>query len=213
MKSNIELNMDNGALSKGDMSRKRILTEAFRLFATMPYERVSFSLMEKEIGISRGSMVYYFKNKDGLFREVLKVFVFEMASARTIPDAYKLSLCSFYNYFIETLIRNKERLAQIGVTNVNEALLRIENSALAYVENFRELAIRWYDEELKIWQGVVENAISIGELKQDIDTTTIGHIFENCYLGYAFKGAFSMNGYDLDALKKFFDQFYSLLRR
>ena len=53
-------------MSKGETSRQKILTEAFRLFATMPYDRVSFSVMEKEIGISRGSMVYYFKNKEGL---------------------------------------------------------------------------------------------------------------------------------------------------
>ncbi len=57
-------------MGKGEISRKRILDEAFRLFATKPYEQVSFSVMEKEIGISRGSMVYYFKNKEGLYKEI-----------------------------------------------------------------------------------------------------------------------------------------------
>lgn len=46
-------------MNKGEISRQKILREAFRLFATRLYDRVSFSVMEKEIGISRGSMIYY----------------------------------------------------------------------------------------------------------------------------------------------------------
>lgn len=57
-------------MNKGEISRQKILREAFKLFATKLYDRVSFSVMEKEIGISRGSMIYYFKNKEGLFREL-----------------------------------------------------------------------------------------------------------------------------------------------
>ena len=73
-------------MSKGETSRQKILTEAFRLFATMPYDRVSFSVMEKEIGISRGSMVYYFKNKEGLFREILHTFVYRTSETRAETD-------------------------------------------------------------------------------------------------------------------------------
>lgn len=92
-------------MGKGETSRKRILMEAFKLFATMPYERVSFSVMEKEIGISRGSMIYYFKNKEGLFKEVVQTFVYGASSIKAVPDAYKLSLCSFYTCKV-TCFRN-----------------------------------------------------------------------------------------------------------
>ena len=70
-------------MNEGETNRQKILREAFRLFATMPYDRVSFSVMEKEIGISRGSMVYYFKNKEGLFREILHTFVYRTSSVKT----------------------------------------------------------------------------------------------------------------------------------
>ena len=106
-------------MGKGETNRQKILTEAFRLFATMPYDRVSFSVMEKEIGISRGSMVYYFKNKEGLFREVVHTFVYGASSVKAVPDAYKLSLCSFYNYFVEMLKRDQERKPGMGIVNVN----------------------------------------------------------------------------------------------
>ena len=129
--------MGKGESSKGGASRQKIILEAFKLFATMPYERVSFSVMEKEIGISRGSMVYYFGNKEGLFQEVLSTLVYGTSSIKAVPEAYRLSLCSFYNYFIETLKRDQEKILQIGVINLNEALMRIENSALTYIENFK----------------------------------------------------------------------------
>lgn len=205
--------MGKGESSKGGASRQRILLEAFRLFATMPYERVSFSVMEKEIGISRGSMVYYFGNKEGLFREVLATLVYGTSSIKAVPEAYKLSLCSFYNYFIETLKREQEWIAQIGISNLNEALMRIENSALTYVENFKEVTAQWFDEEQQIWKVVIDNAVSTGEIKPNIDTTVFSQIFEECYLGSSFKGVFLNNGYNIDSLKKNYDQIYLSLKK
>lgn len=204
--------MGKGESSKGGASRQKILLEAFKLFATIPYERVSFSVMEKEIGISRGSMVYYFGNKEGLFQEVLSTLVYGTSSIKAVPEAYRLSLCSFYNYFIETLKREQERILQIGIVNLNEALMHIENSALTYIENFKEMTAQWFDEEREIWMSVIENAVSTGELKPIADITALSHVFENCYLGCAFTGVFSANGYDIDSLKKSYDQIYAILR-
>lgn len=199
-------------MSKGETSRQKILTEAFRLFATMPYDRVSFSVMEKEIGISRGSMVYYFKNKEGLFREILHTFVYRTSSVKTVPDAYKLSLCSFYNYFIETLKREQKQISSLGIANVNEALMRIESSALTYIPKFKEQTAQWYEEERLIWKSVIENAIATGEIRNGLDPAAISYFYEDCYIGRAFHGVFSENGYDIDRLKQIYDQLYALLK-
>ena len=186
--------------------------EAFRLFATLPYERVSFSVMEKEMGISRGSMIYYFKNKEGLFREVVHTFVYGASSVKAVPDAYKLSLCSFYNYFIETLESEQKRLSGIGIVNINEALMRIENSALTYIPNFKAQTAQWYEEELQIWASVVENAISIREIKSPIDPVALSYLFEDCYIGRSFHGVFTKTGCDIDKLKQTYDAIYALLK-
>ncbi len=199
-------------MAKSESSRHKILLEAFRLFATMSYERVSFRVLEEEIGISRGSMVYYFKNKEGLFREVLQTLVYGTSSVKSVPDAYKLSLCSFYNYFIELLKREQEQMTQLGIVNINEALMRIENSALTYIDSFKEQTAEWYEEELLIWQLVIENAISIGEIKTQSDPTVLRYIFEDCYLGRSFNGVFSKKGFDIDILKRSYDQIYMLLK-
>lgn len=205
--------MGKGVSNKGEASRQKILLEAFRLFATMPYERVSFSVMEKEIGISRGSMIYYFDNKEGLFQEMLNTLVYGTSSIKAVPEAYRLSLCSFYNYFIETLKREQEKIVQIGIVNINEAMMRIETSALTYTKNFKEVTCQWFDEEQQVWQSVIENAIRIGEIKSCVNPEILSHVFEDCYLGCAFKGVFFRNGYNIDNLKKAYDQIYDLLRK
>lgn len=205
--------MGKALSNKGEASRQKILMEAFRLFATMPYEQVSFSVMEKEIGISRGSMVYYFKNKEGLFQEVLKILVYGTSSIKAVPEAYKLSLCSFYNYFIEILKREQEKIKQSGIVNLNEALMRIESSALSYTENFKVLTVQWFEEEQQIWKDVIDNAISTGEIKANVDSSVLSHVFEDCYLGNAFKGVFSYDGYNIEELKREFDQVYELLKK
>ncbi len=199
-------------MGKGELSRQKILVEAFRLFATMPYERVSFSLLEKEIGISRGSMVYYFRNKEGLFREVLNSMVLETSSVMAVPDDYKQSLHSFYTYFIQILKEQQEHMTRIGIVNINEALMRIENSALTYIENFKAQVFLWYDEEIQTWKTVIENAVSTGEINPRVDAAVFGRIFEDCYLGNAFKSVFSASGYDVESLKDEFDQIYSALK-
>lgn len=205
--------MRKGESSKGGASRQRIILEAFKLFATRPYEHVTFSVMEKEIGISRGSMVYYFGNKEGLFREVLKTLVLDVSPVMSVPDAYKLSLCSFYNYFIETMIKQQSQFSDVGVVNINEAYMRIENSALTYIDHFKEYGSQWYNEERMVWKTVIENAVSTGEIKPDINPEILSHMFEDCYLGSSFKGVFTANGYDLDTLKKTYDQIYAIVKK
>lgn len=201
----------NISMSKGEISRQKILIEAFRLFATMPYDRVSFSVLEKKIGISRGSMIYYFKNKEGL-REVVHTYVYGTSSIKAVPDAYRLSLCSFYNYFIEILKREKEQMLDTGIMNMNEALMRIENSALSYIPDFKEQCTRWYEEDLQIWKSVIENAISTGEIRSQLDSDSISYLYGDCYLGRAFDGVFTERGYDIDRLKQTYDYIYALLK-
>lgn len=200
-------------MGKGVISRKKILDEAFRLFGTKPYEKVSFSVLESEIGISRGSMVYYFKNKEGLFKEVLSTFIFDMSSVNAVPDAYRLSLCSFYSYYLETLKRERTHFASMGIENLNESLFMIERSALTYIDNFKDIATEWYEGQLSVWQSVIEHAIDTGEIKTDLKPYIIRYMFSDCYIGRCFLGAFSKSACDIELLHKVFDGIYGTLKK
>lgn len=101
---------------------------------------------------------------------------------------------------------------EIGIVNINEALMRIENSALTCIPNFKEQTTQWYEEELQIWKSVIENAISTGEIRSQIDPISISYLYEDCYLGRAFDGVFTPKGYDINRLKQTYDYIYSFLK-
>lgn len=56
----------------GDESRRRILDAAEQLFAERGFDRTSFVDIAQRSGISRGSIPWHFKNKDGLVVAVLE---------------------------------------------------------------------------------------------------------------------------------------------
>lgn len=56
--------------------------------------------------------------------------IFDMSSVHAVPDAYRLSLRSFYSYYLEILKRERTKFASVGIVNLNEALNK--SGCLAY---------------------------------------------------------------------------------
>jgi TetR/AcrR family acrAB operon transcriptional repressor len=65
----------------GEESRRRILDAAEELFAERGFDRTSFVDISERSGISRGSIPWHFKNKDGLVMAVV-----ERAIERAMPQ-------------------------------------------------------------------------------------------------------------------------------
>ena len=95
----------------GDESRRRILDAAEELFAERGFDRTSFVDIAKRSGISRGSIPWHFKNKDGLVMAVV-----ERVVGRIWPAERYESVPSLTEVFAETA-----------------ELLRSGNSALVFM--------------------------------------------------------------------------------
>ena len=95
----------------GEESRRRILDAAEELFAERGFDRTSFVDIAKRSGISRGSIPWHFKNKDGLVMAVV-----ERAVDRIWPAERYESVPSLSEVFRETA-----------------ELLRSGNSALVFM--------------------------------------------------------------------------------
>lgn len=199
-------------MKKGIATRSKLLNDAFKLFSEKSYEKVSFSELEKASHISRGSMVYYFKNKEGLFLEMLKTMIFNKSSVKSVPTAYRQSLLSFYNYFIEMIERDRQSLNDMGIININKAMCNIKMSALSNIPSFKDEALKWYDIENNIWCEVIRHAIEIKEISTSANASVLAHLFEKIYLGNSFIGVFSLSGIDLREMKKDFDYLYELIK-
>lgn len=196
----------------GKPTKSRLLIEAFKLFASKPYDRVTFADLETATGLSRGAILYHIKTKENLFLDVVKKFIFERNSVSNVSKEFQSGLELFLTHFIESCQKEKQEMADIGIPNVNNAMLNIEISAFFALSEMREIAHEWLCKERDTWKEVLKNAISNKEIKDDIDIEIFVSLFENIYLGASFAGVVYQNGYKIDQLEKEFMQIYQLIK-
>lgn len=54
-------------MRNGKSTKDKLLIEAFKLFTSKPYDRVTFADLEQATGLSRGAILYHIKTKENLF--------------------------------------------------------------------------------------------------------------------------------------------------
>lgn len=198
-------------MEKGIKSRRKILETAVKLFARYSYPDVSYSLLEEATGISRGSMVYYFKNKDGIFRAVIDDFLLKAVNPNDIPDDMRGSLKDFIDAFVALLKDFYSRFKPYRIKNLNAARFNIERSASQFIPDFNESMANNRAESTRVWKGVIENAVSSGEIRP-VDSDLMALTFLDSYLGFIYADAFAKEQSSPDALARIFDNLYSLIK-
>lgn len=88
--------------------RERILAAAAGEFADRGYEASSVNRIIAEAGISKGSLYYYFEDKEDLFATVLEQATARMLEASGMPPADELTADTFWNTFRDLTRRSME---------------------------------------------------------------------------------------------------------
>lgn len=200
-------------MEKGIKSRRKILEVAFKLFAAYSYPDVSYSLLEEASGISRGSMVYYFNNKEGIFRAVLETFLFNMGSVKQVPQSDRATLKGFYNASLDKLCKDVEVLRPFHIPNLSDARFTIERSALQFVPEFRDQQRKNIEEDVKTWQEVIINAMKTGEVRPDIDPVAVARLFHRAGCGWLYTAIYDKDRSveKIEELRGIFDDLYNLI--
>lgn len=193
-------------------TKEKLLIEAVKLYTSKPYDRVTFADLEEVTGLSRGAILYHVKTKEKLFLDVVKNFIFDRNSVSSIPETYRNSLRLFITQFLLFCQKEKDELTEIGILNINNAMLNLEISAFFVIPEMREYAYEWYNNEREIWRNVVDNSISNNEIRSNLDIDTITDLFVNVYLGASFEGVVYKNGYKISKLEKELDLLYNLIK-
>lgn len=178
-------------MEKGIKSKRKILEVAFKLFSAYSYPDVSYSLLEEATGISRGSMVYYFNNKEGIFRAVLETFLFGLGSAHSVPQADRTNLRHFINTFIDRLLEEVKPLKAFRINNLCDARFTIERSALQFVPEFRQSERKVLLEDVATWKQVICNAVESGEVRKVIDCEEMARLFTKICGGWLYTGIYN----------------------
>lgn len=192
-------------------TKDRLILEAFKLFCAKPYDQVTFSDLEKATSLSRGALLYHFSAKENIFLKVVDTFIFATHSITSIPTHERQNLFTFIISFVDKVKKEKQKMDELGMQNMNLALLNIETSAFTFYPDMQAKANEWLKKEEVIWKEVIQNAIENQEIK-NIDIDILSKLFQKIYLGCSYIGVTLPKGIDIDSLKNDFMFLYSAVK-
>lgn len=196
----------------GNTTKKRLIIEAFKLFASKPYDQVTFADLEKATNLSRGAILYHVKAKENLFVEVMHYFIFHTTSATSVEVKEKMTLKDFILACIDECLKEVDSLREIGISNINLAKLNIESQGFYFYPAMNAECTKWSQEQYAIWEKVIEKAIVNNEIISTTEPHNIASLFINQYLGISYSGIIRESGIDIDKLKKDLLFIYDLIK-
>lgn len=196
----------------GEITRKRLLTTALRLFTRKPYDKVTLKEIEAATGLSRGALMYHVPNKETLFREAVEMFVFRNNTLTALRESDKSSLEKTIKRFVAMLAEEQRNWRKEGIKNINYALVNIQMSYYNLYKETLRTAGEWYENECSIWQEVIENAIKKGEIRE-VDANKFAHLLEDSYLGAAYAGLPKSGGYSPEQVGEELLAIYELIKK
>ena len=158
--------------------REKILLKAIELYMIEGYANVSITDLQEALNMGRGTMYYYFKDKDELFQEVVSTFLIQpkqraldrVKDGTTIPE-----MIEAMQYYLHQL---RDVHEQVDNKNINTS--NVVNVMFTAYSKFPELykkARRLYERELNLWIQAIKNSMRAGEVRGDVHIETIAHMF------------------------------------
>lgn len=195
---------------ENSVSKNKILVEAFKLFASKPFDKVTFADLEKATGLSRGAILYHVKTKENLFELILEELIFKRTTIAIDPNT--TGLWNHIEAFIQERIDEQEYFVSLGIANINKAFMNVECSAFAYSTKMQEFSSSWIKRELEFWTAIFDSAIATGEISKSVEPILDSNIFLNIFMGASYIGVGLVNGYDLLKLKQQYRLLYDRVR-
>ena len=158
--------------------REKILLKAIELYMVEGYANVSITDLQAALNMGRGTMYYYFKDKDELFQEAVSVFLIQpkqRALDRVKEGADIPGMIEAMSYYLQQL---REVHEQVDNKNINTS--NVVNVMFTAYSKFPELykkARKLYERELNLWIQAIKNSMRTGDVRGDVHIETIAHMF------------------------------------
>ena len=158
--------------------RDKILLKALELYMIEGYSNVSITDLQAALDMGRGTLYYYFKDKDELFQEVVDMFLIKpkqraldrVRDGGTIPDMIEAML-----YYLNQL---QEFYNQVENKNINTSnVVTVMYTAYSRFPELYKKARRLYEYELNMWIQAIKNSMHNGEIRGNVPIETTAHMF------------------------------------
>ena len=158
--------------------RDKILLKALELYMVEGYANVSITDLQSALDMGRGTLYYYFKDKDELFQEVVDMFLIKpkqralerVREGGTIPDMIDAML-----YYLNQL---REFYDQVENKNINTSnVVTVMYTAYSRFPELYKKARRLYEHELSLWVQAIKNSMHNGDIRGNVPIETTAHMF------------------------------------
>ena len=158
--------------------REKILLKALELYMIEGYANVSITDLQAALNMGRGTLYYYFKDKEELFQEVVDEFLIKpkqraldkVRDTATIPEMIEAMLS-----YLEQL---REFRDQVENKNINTSnVVMVMYTAYTRFPDLYKKARKMYERELSLWKQAIKNSLRAGTIRGEVPVEITAHMF------------------------------------
>ncbi len=162
-------------------THENITDQAYSLFLNRSYEAVSMRELSKAVGLTKGSLYYHFRNKEEMFTAVVDKYLIidELAPGDNTTIIQLIELCT------DRARRIVFRTLSSEHANFPLNVLALFIDALRHYPDFSSKKNDFIFSEINKIKKILDQAISRGEIRDNINTSVIAEMFFALYTGIA----------------------------
>ena len=191
--------------------RQYIIHKAMELYALEGYQNVSITDLQNALDMGRGTLYYYFKDQDELFRTCMETFFLEpkqralnsVGEDVTFEQMIK-TMMTYLHGLEETLLTFDDR--RVNTSNVNNLMFTAYIKFPALHRKAQRLALK----ELELWRKVLYNDQRAGIIRRDIDREQVALMFT--HVKNTYDNGMAQTQMDFSLLEKTYSELYHLLK-
>ena len=158
--------------------RDKILLKAIELYMIEGYSNVSITDLQAALNMGRGTLYYYFKDKEEMIQEAVNMFLIQpnqrsldkVKDTATIPEMIEAML-----YYLNQL---REFYNQVENKNINTSnVVTVMYTAYSRFPDLFKKARKMYERELSLWIQAIKNSLRAGAIRGDVPIEITAHMF------------------------------------
>ena len=158
--------------------REQILLKALELYMIEGYANVSITDLQAALNMGRGTMDYYFKDKDELFEEVVNTYLIIPKQQALSRVPHTVTIPGMIDAMLVYLNRLREFLDMVENKNINTSnVVMVMYTAYSRFPDLYRKARRLYEQELNLWIDAIKNSMRAGDIRGNVHIDTTARMF------------------------------------
>lgn len=191
--------------------KEYIIRKAMELYALKGYQDVSITDLQCALDIGRGTLYYYFKDQDDLFKTCMERYFLEpkQRALNSFPEDAGV------DQMIEAMMRYLGSLEEalmgfenktVNTSNVNGLMFSAYSKFPALYRQARRLAIK----EQELWRKAIYNDQRTGLIRRDIDREQVALMF--AHIKNSYDSGLGHGQMDFSLLRKTYSELHKLIK-